>query len=125
MRVPLSWLRDFAPFDLDPVALGETFDDLGMVVEGLERIGEGLADVVVARVLDVRAHPKADRVRLTEVDTGGGGDPLQVVCGAPNVAAGQLVALAPVGAVLPGDFEIGRRKVRGEWSEGMICSARE
>jgi len=123
MRVPLSWLRDFAPFALDPVALGATFDDLGMVVEGIERIGEGLADVVVARVLDVRAHPRADRVRITEVDAGAG--PLQVVCGAPNVAAGQLVALAPVGAVLPGDFEIGRRKVRGEWSEGMICSARE
>ncbi len=123
MRVPLSWLRDFAPFDLDPIALGETFDDLGMVVEGIDRIGEGLGDVVVARVLDVRAHPKADRVRITEVDIGAG--PLQVVCGAPNVAAGQLVALAPVGAVLPGDFEIGRRKVRGEWSEGMICSARE
>ncbi len=123
MRVPLSWLRDFAPFELDPIVLGETFDDLGMVVEGVDRIGEGLGDVVVARVLDVRAHPKADRVRITEVDIGAG--PLQVVCGAPNVAAGQLVALAPVGAVLPGDFEIGRRKVRGEWSEGMICSARE
>ena len=123
MRVPLSWLRDFAPFDLDPIELGETFDDLGMVVEGIDRIGEGLDDVVVARVLDVRAHPKADRVRVTEVDAGNG--PLQVVCGAPNVAAGQLVAFAPVGAALPDDFEIGRRKVRGEWSEGMICSAKE
>ncbi|MGH9178227.1 MAG: phenylalanine--tRNA ligase subunit beta, partial [Acidimicrobiales bacterium] len=124
MRVPLSWLRDFAPFDLDPVELGGVFDELGMVVEGLERIGEGLHGVVVARVLDVRAHPKADRVRLTQVDAGNGA-PLQVVCGAPNVAAGQLVAFAPVGAVLPGNFEIGRRQVRGEWSEGMICSARE
>ncbi|MBA2750884.1 MAG: phenylalanine--tRNA ligase subunit beta [Actinobacteria bacterium] len=124
MLVPLSWLRDFVPFEGDPVALGETLDDLGMVVEGLERVGEGLADVVVARVLDVRPHPKADRVRLTEVDIGDG-LPLQVVCGAPNVAAGQLVPLAPVGAVLPEDFEIGRRKVRGEWSEGMICSAAE
>ncbi|HSH61934.1 MAG TPA: phenylalanine--tRNA ligase subunit beta [Acidimicrobiales bacterium] len=124
MLVPLSWLRDFAPFEGDPVELGETLDDLGMVVEGLERVGEGLADVVVARVLGVRPHPQADRVRLTEVDAGDG-HPLQVVCGAPNVAAGQLVPLAPVGAVLPGDFEIGRRKVRGEWSEGMICSAAE
>ena len=124
MRVPLSWLRDFAPFDLDPVELGEVFDDLGMVVEGMERIGQGLADVVVARVLDVRAHPKADRVRLTEVDMGAGST-LQVVCGAPNVAPGQLVAFAPLGAVLPGDFQIGRRQVRGEWSEGMICSAKE
>lgn len=124
MRVPLSWLRDFAPFEGDPVALGDTFDDLGMVVEGLERVGEGLEGVVVARVLEVRPHPQADRVRLAEVDAGDG-RPLQVVCGAPNVAAGQLVALATVGAVLPGDFEIGRRKVRGEWSEGMICSAAE
>ncbi|HUP71313.1 MAG TPA: phenylalanine--tRNA ligase subunit beta [Acidimicrobiales bacterium] len=124
MRVPLSWLRDFAPFEGDPVALGETFDDLGMVVEGRDRVGEGLDGVVVARVLDVRPHPKADRVRLTEVDAGDG-RPRQVVCGAPNVAAGQLVALATIGAVLPGDFEISRRQVRGEWSEGMICSARE
>ncbi|HUR17461.1 MAG TPA: phenylalanine--tRNA ligase subunit beta [Acidimicrobiales bacterium] len=124
MRVPLSWLRDFAPFEGDPVALGETFDDLGMVVESLERVGEGLGGVVVARVLDVRAHPKADRVRLTEVDAGDGVS-RQVVCGAPNVAAGQLVALATIGAVLPGGFEISRRQVRGEWSEGMICSTRE
>ncbi|MDP9388053.1 MAG: phenylalanine--tRNA ligase subunit beta, partial [Actinomycetota bacterium] len=124
MRAPLSWLRDFAPFDLDPVELGETLDDLGMVVEGIERLGENLDGVVVARVLDVRPHPKADRVRLTQVDPGDGAT-LQVVCGAPNVAAGQLVPLATVGAVLPGGLTIGRRQVRGEWSEGMICSARE
>lgn len=124
MLVPLSWLRDFAPFDGDPVALGETFDDLGMVVEAIERIGAGLEAVIVAHVLDVRVHPGADRVRLVDVDTGDG-EALQIVCGAPNVAAGQRVALAPIGAVLPGDFEIARRKVRGEWSNGMICSARE
>ncbi|MGH9153446.1 MAG: phenylalanine--tRNA ligase subunit beta, partial [Acidimicrobiales bacterium] len=123
MRVPLSWLRDFAPFDLDPVELGRTLDDLGMVVEGIERVGQGIGDVVVARVLDVRAHPGADRVRLAEVDAGKG--PVPVVCGAPNVSAGQLVAFAPVGAVLPGELEIGRRQVRGQWSEGMICSERE
>ena len=124
MLVPLSWLRDFAPFGGDGAALAETFDDLGMVVEGMERVGEGLEGVVVARVVNVRPHPGADRVRLASVDTGDG-EARQVVCGAPNVAAGQLVPLATVGAVLPGGFEIGRRKVRGEWSEGMICSARE
>ncbi|HYE80504.1 MAG TPA: phenylalanine--tRNA ligase subunit beta, partial [bacterium] len=118
MRVPLSWLRDFAPFELDPLELGETFDDLGMVVEGLERVGEGLEGVVVARALDVRPHPRADRVRLVDVDAGRG-SALQVVCGAPNVAAGQLVALATVGAVLPGDLRVDRRQVRGEWSNGM------
>ncbi|MDP9070603.1 MAG: phenylalanine--tRNA ligase subunit beta [Actinomycetota bacterium] len=124
MLVPLSWLRDFAPFGADAVALAETFDDLGMVVEGIERVGEGLDGVIVARVLEVRPHPGADRVRLADVDTGDG-EARQVVCGAPNVAAGQLVPLATVGSVLPGDFEVGRRRVRGEWSEGMICSARE
>ena len=124
MRVPLSWLRDFAPFEGGPAELAETLDDLGMVVEGMERVGEGLEDVVVARVLDVRPHPGADRVRLADVDAGDG-RAVQVVCGAPNVAPGQLVALATVGAVLPGGFEIGRRKVRGEWSEGMICSSAE
>jgi len=126
--VPLSWLRDFAPFDArydtDPGALGEVFDDLGMVVEGIQRVGEGFAGVTVAKVLDVRPHPGADRVRLTAVDVGDG-VPRQVVCGAPNVAAGQTVALATIGTVLPDGMEIARRKVRGEWSEGMICSAVE
>lgn len=124
MRVPLSWLRDFAPFGGDAVALGETLDDLGMVVEGVERVGEGLESVVVARVLDVRPHPDADRVRLVDVDAGDG-EPKQIACGADNVAAGQLVPLATVGAVLPGGLEIARRKVRGQWSDGMICSAHE
>jgi phenylalanyl-tRNA synthetase beta chain len=124
MRLSLSWLRDFAPFDLDPLELAETFDDLGMVVEGVERVGEGLEGVIVARVLEVRPHPRADRVRLVDVDTGDG-SPSQVVCGAPNVAAGQLVPLATVGAVLPGDFTVDRRQVRGEWSDGMICSPHE
>src|SRR5438128_280501 len=124
MLAPLSWLRDFAPFEGDPVALGETFDDLGMVVEGITRIGEGLGGVVVARVLDVRAHPQADRIRIVDVDAGEG-EALQIVCGAANVAPGQLVPLATIGAVLPGGFEIARRKMRGEWSNGMICSAVE
>jgi len=124
VRVPLSWLAEFAPFELAPAALGEVFDDLGMVVEGIETVGDDLAGVVVARVLEVAAHPDADRVRLTQVDAGDG-QPRQVVCGAPNVAAGQLVPLATVGAVLPGGLAIARRKVRGQWSEGMICSPAE
>ena len=124
MRVPLSWLAEFAPFELAPAALGEVFDDLGMVVEGIETVGDDLAGVVVARVLEVAAHPDADRVRLTQVDAGDG-QPRQVVCGAPNVAAGQLVPLATAGAVLPGGLAIARRKVRGQWSEGMICSPAE
>jgi phenylalanyl-tRNA synthetase beta chain len=124
MRVPLSWLRDFAPFEGDPVALGETFDDLGMVVEGIERIGEGLEKVVVARVVDIEPIKKADRIRKVLVDTGGE-EPVQVVCGAFNFDVGAVVPFAVVGAVLPGGFEIGQRRMKGVESNGMICSDRE
>jgi phenylalanyl-tRNA synthetase beta chain len=124
MRAPLSWLRDYAPLDADVDRLVEALSELGLVVDGIERVGEGLEDVVVARVLDIRAHPNADRVRLVDVDPGDGG-PLQVVCGAWNFRVGDLVALAPAGAVLPGDFKISRQKMRGEWSNGMLCSAPE
>jgi phenylalanyl-tRNA synthetase beta chain len=124
MRVPLSWLRDFAPFEGDPVALGETFDDLGMVVEGIDRVGEGLDGVVVARVVDIQPIKKADRIRRVLVDAGGT-EPVQVVCGAWNFEVGATVPFASVGAVLPGDFEITARKMRGVDSFGMICSAAE
>jgi phenylalanyl-tRNA synthetase beta chain len=122
--VPLSWLRDFAPFDVDPVALGEVFDDLGMVVEAVTRVGEGLDGVVVARVLAIDDIPGADKIRKVVVDAGGG-DSAQIVCGAWNFAVGDVVPLARVGAVLPGGLEIGRRKMKGVASEGMLCSAAE
>jgi phenylalanyl-tRNA synthetase beta chain len=124
MRVPLSWLREFAPFEGDAAALAETFDDLGMVVESIEQIGAGLDGVVVARVLEVHRIEGADKIRRVLVDDGTGG-PVQVVCGAWNFEAGVTVPFARVGAVLPGDFEIGRRKMKGVESNGMICSARE
>lgn len=123
MRAPLSWLRDFAPFDLDPVALAGTLDDLGLVVEGMERVGEGLESIVVARVDEIAAISGADRIRLVTVDAGNG--PLEVVCGAWNFAVGDLVPLAPVGAILPGGMEIARRKMKGVTSNGMLCSGRE
>jgi phenylalanyl-tRNA synthetase beta chain len=121
---PLSWLRDYAPLERDVADLAATLSELGLVVEGVEHVGQGLSDVVVARVLRVRAHPDADRIRLVDVDAGDGRS-LQIVCGAWNFAEGDLVPLAPVGAVLPGDFSITRRKMRGEWSDGMLCSAKE
>ncbi|MHB8464830.1 MAG: phenylalanine--tRNA ligase subunit beta [Acidimicrobiales bacterium] len=124
MLAPLSWLRDFAPFELDAVALGEVFDDLGMVVEAINRVGEGLEDVVVARVEAIEAIPGADKIRKVTVDAGTD-VPLQIVCGAWNFHVGDSIPLAPVGAVLPGGFEIGRRKMKGVASEGMLCSARE
>src|SRR5439155_19276784 len=123
MLVPLSWLRDFAPFDLDSVELGEVFDNLGMVVEGITRVGEGLGGVVVARVVEIGAIPGADKIRRVVVDAGGP-DPVEVVCGAWNFDEGAIVPLATVGAVLPGaDGPIGRRKMKGVTSNGMIGSS--
>ncbi len=126
MRVPLSWLRDFAPFTAEPSAVTElatTLDDLGLVVEGTELVGEGLGEVVVARVDAITAIDGADRIR--KVVANAGSSPVDVVCGATNFAVGDLVALAPVGAVLPGGFAIGRRKMKGVVSDGMLCSGRE
>jgi phenylalanyl-tRNA synthetase beta chain len=122
MRVPVSWLRDFAPFG-PADGLVPVLDDLGLVVEAVEQVGEGLEDVVVARVREIAAIPGADRIRRVVVDAGG--DDLEIVCGAWNFSVGDLVPLAPVGTVLPGGVEIGRRKMRGVTSEGMLCSGRE
>jgi phenylalanyl-tRNA synthetase beta chain len=124
MKVLLSWLQDFAPIEGDPVEIGEQLSDLGMAVERLDRLGDGLDGIVVAEVLATRPHPNADKIQLVDVDAGDG-EALQVVCGAFNMRRGDLVPLATVGTVLPNGLEIGRRKVRGEWSKGMLCSARE
>jgi phenylalanyl-tRNA synthetase beta chain len=124
MKVLLSWLRDFAPLEGDPVWLGEQMSDLGMAVEELDVVGEGLDGVVVAKVLATRPHPNADKIQLVDVDAGDGAA-LQIACGAFNMAAGDLVPLATVGTTMPSGMEIGRRKMRGEWSNGMLCSASE
>ncbi len=123
MRVPLSWLRDFAPFVGEPAELAAALDDLGLVVEETEVVGEGLGDVVVVGVEDITPIEGADRIRKVVVDAGDG--PVEVVCGAWNFEVGDLVPLAPVGAVLPGGFAIGRRKMKGVVSNGMLCSGRE
>ncbi len=123
MLVPLSWLRDFAPFEGDPADLAASLDDLGLVVEAVEQVGEGLSDVVVVRVDEITAIEGADRIRRVVVDDGNG--PVEVVCGAWNFGVGDLVPLAPVGAVLPGGFAIGKRKMKGVVSNGMLCSGRE
>jgi len=124
MKALLSWLQDFAPIDGDPVEIGEQLSDLGMAVEQLDRLGEGLDGIVVAKVLATRPHPNADKIHLVDVDAGDG-EAVQIVCGAFNMRPGDLVPLATVGTVMPNGIEIGRRKMRGEWSNGMLCSARE
>ncbi len=123
MLVPLSWLRDFAPFDDDIDLLVDTMNALGLVVEGVDHVGAGIKDVVVAKVLEVDSIEGADKIRRVVIDHGDG--PVQVVCGAKNFEQGATVAFAPVGSVLPGDFAIGKRKMKGVESNGMICSARE
>ncbi len=123
MKIPLSWLRDFVDLPESVEELTAILDDLGLVVEGVEFVGQGLDDVVVARIDEVRAIDGADRVRLVTVEAGDG--PLEIVCGATNFAVGNFVPLAPVGAVLPGGFAIARRTMRGVTSNGMLCSAKE
>lgn len=126
MKVLLSWLREFTPIpdDTDPEALGLIMGDLGMAVEDMTLIGEGLDGIVVAKILDLRPHPNADKIQLVDVDAGDG-EPLQVCCGAWNMSVGDLVPLATIGTVMPGGMEIARRQLRGEWSNGMLCSAGE
>jgi phenylalanyl-tRNA synthetase beta chain len=124
MKVLLSWLRDFAPIEGDPAVLGEHLGDLGTPVEEMDVLGEGLDGIVVARVLATRAHPNADKIQLVDVDAGDG-EALQIACGAFNMAPGDLVPLATVGSRMRNGMEIGRRKMRGEWSNGMLCSAAE
>ena len=124
MRVLLSWLRELAPLEGDPDALADTMSALGLAVEEVERVGAPVEGVIVAEVLALRAHPKADRIQLVDVDTGDG-QPLQICCGAFNMAVGDRVPLATLGTTMPGGLEIARRKLRGEWSNGMLCSPTE
>src|SRR3954470_12756882 len=123
MRAPLSWIRDFTPIEAPVGEIADALNQLGLEVEGIDEPGREIGGVVVARILEVIPHPDADRIRLADVDAGNG--PVRVVCGAPNITAGMVVPFAQVGAYLPGDFKIERRKIRGEVSEGMLCSAKE
>ncbi|MEM7341744.1 MAG: phenylalanine--tRNA ligase subunit beta [Actinomycetota bacterium] len=124
MKVLLSWMQEFAPIEGDPDELAATMTDLGMVVESVETVGANWDGIVVARVLELGKHPEADRIQLVQVDAGDG-EALQICCGAFNMAVGDLVPLATIGTTMPGGMEIARRKMRGEWSNGMLCSAEE
>jgi len=125
MKVTLSWLREFAPdIDGDPVELGEVLSALGLAVEEMEVVGDVVDGVVLAKVLDLRAHPDADKIQLVDVDRGDG-EPLQVCCGAFNMQVGDLIPFATIGTVMPNGMEIAQRELRGQMSNGMCCSAVE
>ncbi len=123
MRVSLGWLRSFIDLP-DEAELCERLTLAGLEIEEIVRSGPDLSALRVGHVLEKRPHPNADRLSLCRVDVGGP-DAIAVVCGAPNVAAGQKVAIALPGTTLPDGTKLKKSKIRGETSEGMICSARE
>mgnify|MGYP002623685528 CR=1 FL=1 len=127
MKLSYNWLKDYLKCDLTPGEIAGAMTAIGIEVDAVEEtevIEGGLREVVVAKVLTCVEHPDSDHLHVTTVDDGGA-EPVQVVCGAPNVAAGQKVLFARVGAVLPGDFKIKKSKIRGVESLGMICAEDE
>jgi len=124
MNVSRRWLEDFLRRPLEVRDLTERLTMLGAPVDAVEALHADLGDVLVAQVEEVRPHPNADRLRVCVVN-GGNAERLSVVCGAANVTAGRKYPLAPVGSTLPGGVRIEQRKLRGELSQGMLCSARE
>ena len=131
MKISYNWLKQFLQTDWEVNKTSELLTDLGLEVEGVETIESikgSLEGVVVGEVLTCIQHPNADRLKLTTVNLGSG-DPVQIVCGAPNVAEGQKVPVATIGTMLYDDsgsgFKIKKGKIRGEESHGMICAEDE
>ncbi len=134
MKTSLSWLRDFVPGLPTPeaddptiAALADTLSDLGLAVEQIERSGPGSEwdGIVVARIVELRSHPEADRIQLVDVVTEVDAEPLQICCGAWNLGVGDYVPLATLGTTMANGMTIERRKMRGQWSNGMLCSGEE
>ncbi len=131
MNISYNWLKKYLDISQSPEELSEILTSIGLEVEGIEKytsIPGGLEGLVTGRVLECSAHPNADKLSVTVVDIGGE-NPLDIVCGAPNVARGQTVVVAPVGSTIyptkGAPFEIGKVKIRGRRSEGMICAEDE
>lgn len=127
MKVSYNWLKDYLECDLTPEEVAAALTSIGLEVDSIETVEEipgGLAGVIVAEVVECVDHPDSDHLHITKLNTGAP-ELLQVVCGAPNVAAGQKVLLATVGTVLGEDFKIKKSKIRGVESCGMICAEDE
>lgn len=124
MKINESWLREFVDPALDAAEMGQRLTMAGLELDSLEPAAPEFSGVVVARIASIEQHPDADKLRICQLDQGDD-EPLQVICGAANAAKGLIVALATVGAKLPGDFKIRKAKLRGIASAGMLCSASE
>jgi len=130
MKISYNWIKDYLRIDLEPAKVAEILTGIGLEIEGMDEwvsVKGGLEGVVIGEVLTCKKHPDADKLSVTTVDIGAS-QPLQIVCGAPNVASGQKVPVATVGTVVfKGDesLEIRKSKIRGELSEGMICAEDE
>jgi len=130
MKISYNWIKDYLNIDLEPARVAEILTAIGLEIEGMEEwvsVKGGLNGVVIGEVLTCKKHPDADKLSVTTVDIGGL-QPLQIVCGAPNVAAGQKVPVATVGTVVfkgAESLEIKKSKIRGVLSEGMICAEDE
>jgi phenylalanyl-tRNA synthetase beta chain len=124
VKITYSWMNEFTPLSVSPAGLARQLTLAGLEVESVAPVVEPFSGVIVGEVLASVRHPDADKLSLCEVTTDGT-NRLQIVCGAPNVRAGLKVAVAMVGAKLPGDLHIRRSKIRGVESNGMLCSARE
>ena len=123
MRVNIEWLRDWVSIDLEPAQLAERLTVAGLEVDSVEAAAPDLEGPVVAEIAAVQPHPNADRLVVCQVDDGR--EQYVVVCGAPNATLGLRAPFAPVGARLPGGLKIGRAKLRGITSEGMLCSEKD
>ena len=124
MKTSTQWLSKYIDIPWSPAELAKRLTMAGLEVEGIERVGEIPAGVVVAEILERRPHPDADKLSVCTVNIGANA-PLQVVCGAPNCDAGKRVPCAQIGTVLGADFKIKKSKIRGVESFGMLCAADE
>ena len=121
MKFSESWLREWVNPAISTEELSEQITMAGLEVDAVEPVAGAFTGVVVGHVVECAQHPDADKLRVTKVDVGAG-EPIDIVCGAPNCRQGLKVCCAIVGAVLPGDFKIKKAKLRGQPSEGMLCS---
>ncbi|OTG84667.1 phenylalanine--tRNA ligase subunit beta [Acinetobacter sp. ANC 4648] len=124
MKISENWLRTWVSPAIDSATLSDQLTMLGLEVDEMTPAAKPFSGVMVGEVLTVEQHPDADRLRVTTINIGSG-EPLQIVCGAPNVRVGMKVPVATIGAVLPGDFKIKKGKLRGVESQGMLCGASE